>query len=224
MSRCFVLIAAGALLAALPSCVSTDEYNRSRTANSALQKELDDLKGYQRNLSAENDRLRKQVDDLRATARDADAVKKQKSELEQLLEKLKNGALTIPGVEVVPTAEGIAFQVQGEVLFPSGKAEITENGKATLAKLVPTLKEQGKRLRIDGHTDTDPIKYSTWRTNLRLSAERALVVAEFLTSAGLPEDQVGVAGFGEHKPAASGENIEAKRKNRRVEILMLEKN
>jgi len=222
MSRSSNLFVAGCLLAFLPACVTTEEYNRARASNAALQKELDDLKGHQRSLSSDNQTLRGRVSDLEKVAIDAKWVEEQKKKLEELSKQFEQGGpLAIPGVNVINTAEGVAFQVQGEVLFPSGRAEITESGKETLKKLLSTLQQQRKKVRIDGHTDADPIKHSQWGSNLRLSAERSLVVAEFLVQTGFPADRIGVAGFGEHKPADSGDSPESKRKNRRVEILML---
>jgi outer membrane protein OmpA-like peptidoglycan-associated protein len=49
-----------------------------------------------------------------------------------------------------------------------------------------------------------------------------MAVADFLIKSGLPADRVGVAGFGEHRPAAAGTDDEARQRNRRVEILMLD--
>lgn len=222
MSRVSSLFIAGCLLAFLPACVTTEEYNRARASNAALQKELDDLKSYQRGISDDNKRLKGRVAELEGVAVDANWVAQQKKRLEDLAKQFdQGGPLAIPGVNVVNTAEGVAFQVQGEVLFQSGRAEITDSGKETLKKLFAALQQQNKKVRVDGHTDNDPIKRSQWGSNLRLSAERSLVVAEFLIQSGFPADRIGVAGFGEYKPSASGDAPDAKRQNRRVEILML---
>lgn len=222
MTRTSSLFVAGCLLAFLPACVTTEEYNRARASNAALQKELDDLKSYQRGLSDDNKRLKSRVAELEGVAVDANWVAQQKKRLEELAKQFdQGGPLAIPGVNVVNTAEGVAFQVQGEVLFQSGRAEITDSGKETLKKLLATLQQQNKKVRVDGHTDNDPIRRSQWGSNLRLSAERSLVVAEFLVQSGFPADRIGVAGFGEYKPAATGDSPDAKRQNRRVEILML---
>ena len=221
MFRVFRVCLVGTLLA-LPACVTTEEYNRAKAANAALQKELDDLKGYQRGVGDENRRLVQKVTDLEKDAADAGWIAKEKKRLEDLAKQFEQGGpLAMPGVNVIGTPEGVAFQVQGEVLFLSGRAEISDTGRETLKKLLATLQQQSKRVRVDGHTDADPIKHSSWGTNLRLSAERSLVVAEFLIQSGFPAERIGVAGFGEHRPAANGDTTDAKRQNRRVEILML---
>jgi chemotaxis protein MotB len=213
------------LLALLPACVTTEEYNRAKAANAALQREIDDLKGYQKGLSEESKRLSGENTELKARAVDAAWLEKEKKRLEELAKQFETGgASAMSGVSVIRTPEGVAFQVQGEILFTSGRADISESGKETLKKLIPTLLKEGKRLRVDGHTDSDPIKHSQWLTNLRLSAERSLVVTEFLILSGFPSDRIGIGAFGEFRPAVGGDGSDAKRQNRRVEILMLNAN
>ena len=116
----------------------------------------------------------------------------------------------------------MAFRVQGEVLFNSGQAELTAEGKKALSSLVPILRERQKDIRIDGHTDTDPIRHSKWKTNLRLSAERAMAVQDFLAENQFDPAHMSISAYGPYKPAVAGDTTEAKRSNRRVEILMLE--
>jgi chemotaxis protein MotB len=65
---------------------------------------------------------------------------------------------------------------------------------------------------------------SQWGTNLRLSVERAISVADFLIqNAQLPAERIGVAGYGEFRPAVEGATDAARQKNRRVEILLLDR-
>jgi chemotaxis protein MotB len=210
-----------AVLAVLPfaACVTNDQYRDCLAANDALQKQIADMKQYQGGLEAENKRLADAVAEFKGRVLESDYLRTRKEELERLLKQLQGSG--IAGVSVRETPEGIAFDVQGEVLFDSGKDEITAKGRETLQRLVVELKRQDKRLRIDGHTDSDPIRHSSWKTNLRLSVARSLSVAEFLTSQGYAAEKIAVAGFGEHRPTVSGDSDEAKRQNRRVEILML---
>jgi chemotaxis protein MotB len=106
-------------------------------------------------------------------------------------------------------------------LFAPGQNELSASGRRTLTELSAQLKDRS--IRIEGHTDDQPIQRSRWGTNRRLSVERALVVADFLvTSAGLPDARVFVAGYGEHRPAVAGNDESSRQKNRRVEILLLE--
>jgi len=54
-----------------------------------------------------------------------------------------------------------------------------------------------------------------WKTNERLSGERAMAVEDFLSSKGIPKDRIYFAGFGSDKPKSN------KKDSRRVEIVIL---
>jgi flagellar motor protein MotB len=214
----FVLLSAAA-------CVSPKEHNEVLSANKALRAEIDSLAQTQQATQRENERLRGELERLGKQAADADWIREQKAKLDELLKQYPQGGggSSMPGVEVVRTGEGIAFRVLGGVLFASGQNQISEQGQKTLQQLIATLQKEGKRVRVDGFTDDQPIQHSQWGTNLRLSVERSMAVAEFLIKAGLPAERVGVAGFGEFRPAVEGKTEDARQKNRRVEILMLDR-
>ena len=210
-----------ALIAA--SCVSSDEHRRVVGERNALQAQLASMAEAQKTLSAENERLRNQNRDLSGRAMDAAAIAEEKQRLADLLARYRQAAPnTQNGVDLVQTPEGLAFRVAGGVLFSPGQNTLTEAGKRTLSDIATQL--SGRKVRIEGHTDDVPIERSSWGTNLRLSVERSMVVADYLTSAGgLPKANVSVAGYSEYRPAVDGRDDAARAKNRRVEILMLDK-
>ena len=73
-------------------------------------------------------------------------------------------------------------------------------------------------LRVDGHTDNDPIATLKFPSNWELSTARALSVVHTLIKAGIPSKRLAATGFGEHYPLTSGSNEIAKAKNRRIEL------
>lgn len=222
MSSLRLHLAFASLVVLATSCVSPEEHRRVLSANDALKAQIAGLTEHQRQLGDENARLRSDVERLGKSAMDAQFLSQQKEKLEELLKRYQEGGSSaVPGVELVNTPEGLAFRVLGGVLFASGQNEITDQGRQILTQLCATLKQEGKRVRIDGHTDSEPITHSKWGTNLRLSIERSVAVADFLVKSGLPEERIAVAGYGQYRPAVEGDSGEAKAKNRRVEILML---
>lgn len=212
-----------AALACAAACVSPEAHRKVVGANEALRAEIAGLAQSQAQLSADNERLRNENRDLGARAADAAWIDEQKKKIADLLAKYGAGSPSaMAGVELVPTAEGYAFRVAGGVLFSSGQNALSEGGKRTLSELVSSL--QGRRLRIEGHTDDQPIVRSRWGTNLRLSIERAMSVADYLIeTGGLPAARISAAGYGEYRPAVEGDTEEARAKNRRVEIVMLDR-
>ena len=55
-------------------------------------------------------------------------------------------------------------------------------------------KYSGKQVDVVGHTDTEPIKKSSWKDNWELSAQRALSVTRYLIDHGIPDKQVEASG------------------------------
>ena len=213
-----------AALFSMAACVSPDEHRRVVSANDKLKAEIASLAETQRAIARENEQLRADLERVGKQAADADWIREQKAKLDKLLAQYQDGGKSaVPGVELVRTSEGLAFRVLGGVLFQSGRIEISDQGKQTLGQLIATLQQEGKKVRVDGHTDDTPITHSQWGTNLRLSVERSLSVADFLIKSGLPADKVGVAGFGEYRPTEAAASDAARQKNRRVEILMIDK-
>jgi chemotaxis protein MotB len=211
------------LVLASAACVSSETHRAALGANNALNAQIADLAENCKKLSTENERLRAEVGDLTKRAADAAWIEEQKAKINELLAKYGAGTPSAQaGVELVQTAEGYAFRVAGGVLFAPGQNTLTEQGKKTLTELASKLASH--KIRVDGHTDDTPIQRSQWGTNLRLSVERAMVVAEFLIqTGGLKADHIGVAGYGEFRPAVQGTDEASRQKNRRVELLMLDR-
>jgi chemotaxis protein MotB len=213
-----IMMIAALLCAA--ACVSPAAHRKLQGENGALKAHIANLAEQHRALAARAGQLESENQDLGVRAADADWIEQQKKKIADLLTQYGEGSPTqVPGVELVSTREGYAFRVAGEVLFAPGQTTLSEGGKRTLTEVAKSL--NNRLVRVEGHTDDTPIKRSRWGTNLRLSSERALSVADFLISTGMPASNVGVAGYGEHRPAVAETTEAARKTNRRVEILML---
>jgi chemotaxis protein MotB len=121
---------------------------------------------------------------------------------------------------------GDRFVFQSEVLFASGSATIEDAGKAQLDELATTLillsmnipSDLDWVLRIDGHTDRRPIATYQFPSNWELSTARAVAVAKYLISRGLPPERLVTAGYAEFRPLDPADNDDAYNKNRRIEF------
>ncbi len=126
---------------------------------------------------------------------------------------------------------GDRFVFQSEVLFPKGSADINPAGLIELEKLAAALKELEKEiptdiawvLRVDGHTDVDPIRTSSFRSNWELSSARAIAVVKKLIELGVSPTHLVAAGFGEFQPLDDLDTDEAKARNRRIELKLTER-
>lgn len=128
------------------------------------------------------------------------------------------------GLEVTETPQAITVTLPDAVLFDSGKAVLKDSSRRTLDAVAAKIKRDyaGKTIRVEGHTDSDPIKRSNWADNWQLSTERALAVVRYLTTQGrLDPENVYAAGFSQFAPKAANSSAAGKARNRRVEIVIV---
>lgn len=123
----------------------------------------------------------------------------------------------IAGIEAYNTGGTITVRVPGDVLFAAGKVDLKGSAKSTLNQVASVIRNEyaGNKVRIEGYTDSDPIRKSKWKDNLELSLQRAAAVHRHLQSQGLAADNMYAAGFGE------ANQRETKEKSRRVEIVVV---
>src|SRR5690606_540232 len=125
---------------------------------------------------------------------------------------------------------GDRFVFQSEVLFAPGQADIAAAGLPELDALADAILQLEEEippdinwvLRIDGHTDKRPISNARFPSNWELSAARAISVAQYLVSRGVPPARLVAAGFGEFAPLDPADNDDAYRRNRRIEFKLTE--
>lgn len=119
-------------------------------------------------------------------------------------------------------------KVDTDLLFDSGETELKPGADRVLqefAEIFQSPEARELKIMVVGHADARAIKGREVRerypTNWHLSAGRALVVADRLRQAGIPEDRMGVAGFAQHQPISPNDSAPDRQKNRRVEIFVL---
>lgn len=125
-----------------------------------------------------------------------------------------------PVPEPEPEPE-VAFEFSAEVLFPFDSAELRPEAQAELNEAAAMLKlhTELRRVEVAGHTcDLGPADY-----NQGLSQRRAQSVRDYLVAEGIDADRLSVRGYGEERPAVSNSSDENRRKNRRVELIVLER-
>jgi chemotaxis protein MotB len=126
---------------------------------------------------------------------------------------------------------GDRFVFQSEVLFGKGSSVLSEEGRQEMLKLAEALKQLETEipadiawvLRVDGHTDVDPILSLQFKSNWELSAARSIAVVNFLIGSGVTPKHLVAAGFGEFQPIDPGSTEEAKSRNRRIELKLTER-
>lgn len=109
-----------------------------------------------------------------------------------------------------------------DILFASGKTDLTKEGKASLLEVGAGLATiADRRFQIEGHTDTVPIHTTRFPSNWELGAGRALVVVHTLLEAGVAATSLSAASYGEHHPRGTNDNDDGRAANRRIEIVVV---
>ena len=121
--------------------------------------------------------------------------------------------------ETKRTADGILVNLKNDLLFETGKAELTSEATGQLAQLGAILAKYPKdHVTVAGHTDN----VGTASANSTLSLHRAQAVQDVLIQNGVAAGQVSTEGFGASKPLAANTSKAGRAKNRRVELYIVD--
>jgi len=233
------LHAAGATLAAaviVGGCVSQGTYDKLEADKNqeigalqkqrgTLQEQVQGLQSQRSTLEQQQAELRKQVDVLEQQKTQLLAASQQnQSQYDQLVrsltEEVKKGELQVRQYKDMLTVD-----VAEQLFFDSGRADLKDTGKAVLKKVGEALKGyEDKVIRVVGHTDNVPIKTKVFPSNWELSVARATTVVRYLQETGIPPERMVASGRAEYQPVAENDSAEGRKKNRRIEITLIDKN
>jgi len=122
----------------------------------------------------------------------------------------------------------LTVELAEQIFFDSGRATLKPEGKKVLKKVGEALKGyDDKIIRVVGHTDNKPVSKSlkaTFPSNWELSVARATTVVRFLQDVGVPPDSMIASGRGQYDPVAQNDTPEGRQKNRRIAIMLYDKN
>jgi chemotaxis protein MotB len=221
---------------ALCGCVSQGTYDKLEADKNeeiaALQKQRGTLQEQVQALQSQRSALEQQQADLR---KQVAALEQQKTQLltatqqdksqydalvRNLTEEVKKGQLQVRQYKDMLTVD-----VAEQLFFDSGRADLKDTGKAVLKKVGEALKGyEDKVIRVVGHTDNVPIKTRVFPSNWELSVARATTVVRYLQETGIPPERMVASGRAEYQPVAENDSAEGRKKNRRIEITLIDKN
>lgn len=205
LARGFCLVGILGLVSIGTGC---GELKRLRRENQQLNENIAMLQQENADLSSRADQYESELNRLENSRRNLEA-------------KLKGTGAT------VRIKDGtVAVSLPGSVLFDSGQSTLRPQSKATLKKIAGILKSDvpNEMVRIEGHTDDDPIvkQKDKYKSNWELSAARAAAVLHYMVDeCRISPTRVYIAGFGQHQPVADNRSKNGKAKNRRVEFVVV---
>jgi chemotaxis protein MotB len=216
-SRRALRLASLVLVLPLSACVGMAKYRdleQERDAlaakRAALAKELRELGDEKQRLAGALDEQKSELSEMQGTY---DAL------VGQLQEELSSGQ-----VKIEQLRDGIRVNLAQEILFPTGSAELDDQGREVLQRVSQELAKVSHRVEVEGHTDDRPIRGALARTypsNWELAGARAASVVRLFEDGGLDGDRLVAVSFGEQRPVASNKSPEGRENNRRIEVRLL---
>lgn len=113
----------------------------------------------------------------------------------------------------------IAKEAQASIAFQPERADLLFSSNKALDKLALLLIQKGYKLKLIGHTDN----IGDDNYNLFFSKARAESVKSYLVNAGISSVNIDAIGYGETQPIAPNNTPEGRKKNNRVEVVLIEK-
>lgn len=126
-------------------------------------------------------------------------------------------------VKVTMEERGIKISISSRILFEKGNANMEGESLAIVNQIGGMLKElQDRNIRVEGHTDNDPINTAIFPSNWELSSARSDAIVRYLVNnVGLDPSKVSTVGYSEYRPIVPNDTEENKAKNRRVDIVIM---
>jgi chemotaxis protein MotB len=141
--------------------------------------------------------------------------------LKVLSEELKK-EIAAGRIQISMQPRGLVVSFTQAALFPSGEDVVSQEAHEGLEKVAGAINKLPNPVRLEGHTDSVPIRTPRFRSNWELSAARSIALLEMLsTNFGVSRDRLSIAGYADTAPIASNDDEAGRARNRRVDIVIL---
>lgn len=126
-------------------------------------------------------------------------------------------------VSISTDERGTTLAVVDSIFFKPGSADLNVSSLRLLKEVAQFCKETKADLRVEGHTDNQPIENkNSVRSNWQLSALRATNVVEFfIREVGIDPRKISATGYADSRPLVPNTTTENRARNRRIEIILL---
>lgn len=142
--------------------------------------------------------------------------------LRRQLEAVMGKELESHEVVLQITPEGFVISLKELGFFDSGQAQLLPGAGEKISRIAKVLERPGVEIRVEGHSDNQPIHNAQFRSNWELSTARAMTVLEILVNDGFDPRKLSASGYGEYRPVADNLSPEGRRMNRRVDLVVVQ--
>jgi chemotaxis protein MotB len=116
--------------------------------------------------------------------------------------------------------KGVVVSFAASATFEPGSTKLTPEATKEMARFSRLVFLLPNRLQVEGHTDNQPVQ-KQWGSAWELSGARASRVARFFIDNGMDPKKLTVKGFGSTRPKFNNDSPTQRRRNNRVEVIVL---
>jgi chemotaxis protein MotB len=132
-----------------------------------------------------------------------------------------SGMIESGEISVRENALFLEVEMRTDILFGSGSAGLQSPADGVVRRIAETLAPFPNPIKVEGHTDDQPIASALFPSNWELSAARAASVVKLFVAGGVAPTRVAVVGYGAERPKAGNDTPEGRNQNRRVVLVIL---
>lgn len=142
--------------------------------------------------------------------------------MKRRMERLLAPQIAQHNVAIRMGRDGLVITLREAGFFESGSASPIPASMTTLVAIGRAIAETSYNIRIEGNTDNIPIHNDHFDSNWELSTARATVLARvFIVNTLILPMRISAAGYAEYHPVATNGTSQGRRRNRRVDIVVL---
>ena len=124
-------------------------------------------------------------------------------------------------VTILEQPRGTVIRLNEKLLFASGSADLEPDAASIIGQIGRDIAAGSHYIRVEGHCDNRPIRTERFPSNWELAAARAVNVSKILVDAGIDKTRISALSYGEFRPLVPNDSDANRRRNRRVEIVVL---
>jgi chemotaxis protein MotB len=143
--------------------------------------------------------------------------------LEQQLAAALHDSLADGEIAMHQSPQGLVISLRELGFFNSGEAALLPGAADKIERIGRLLMSHGLAVRVEGHSDNQPIDNANFHSNWELSAARAMTVLLLLVDdAHYDPTRISMAGYGPYRPVSDNTTAAGRQLNRRVDLVVLD--
>ncbi|MGC2662297.1 MAG: flagellar motor protein MotB [Bryobacteraceae bacterium] len=125
-------------------------------------------------------------------------------------------------IELKMESRGLIISFRQAALFDSGADVVKASAFSPISKVAEAVLAIPNQVRLEGHTDNQPIHNERFNNNWELSSFRSIALLQMMTAKfNIPVQRLAVSGYADVVPVASNQTEEGRARNRRVDVVIL---